>query len=63
MGDGSISCDAKSVLEHMKFDKKNVGNSIRFILLKELGVPLYGESVPNVPNDVIISALKETLRE
>jgi len=63
MGDGSISCDAKSVLGHMKFDKKNVGNSIRFILLKELGVPLYGGSVPNVPNDVIISALKETLRE
>ncbi|MCL2025351.1 MAG: 3-dehydroquinate synthase [Leptospirales bacterium] len=63
MNDKSISCNAKDVIEHMKFDKKNVGNSIKFVLLKEIGVPLYGSSVPSVPDDVIISALKETLHE
>jgi len=60
MGDKSISCDVEDVIEHMKFDKKNVGDRIKFVLLKEPGVPLYGNSVPDVPDDVIISALKET---
>ncbi|MCL1911492.1 MAG: 3-dehydroquinate synthase [Leptospirales bacterium] len=63
MGDKSISCNAQDVIEHMKFDKKNAGDSIRFVLLKEPGLPLYGDSVPNVPDDIIISALKETLHE
>ena len=63
MGDKSISCNVKDVIEHMKFDKKNAGDSIRFVLLRKLGVPLYGNSVPNVPNDVIKSALEETLNE
>ena len=63
MSDKSISCNAQDVVKHMKFDKKNVGNTTKFVLLKEIGVPLYGGAVPNVPEDVIISALKETLHE
>ncbi|HMU85916.1 MAG TPA: 3-dehydroquinate synthase, partial [Leptospiraceae bacterium] len=33
---------AAELLEHMKFDKKNTGGQIRFVLLEKPGKPVFG---------------------
>ncbi|MDR3237032.1 MAG: 3-dehydroquinate synthase [Spirochaetia bacterium] len=56
--DNSINCGSDGVIEHMKFDKKNKENSVRFVLLKAPGEALYNQTVPN---DIINRAVEETL--
>lgn len=40
-----IKIDSKLALEHMKYDKKNRGDSIQYVLLKALGEATYGNVV------------------
>ncbi len=37
--------DPAGVLEHMRFDKKNIKDSLRFVLLKKIGEPVYNIEV------------------
>lgn len=46
--------DPKGVLEHIKFDKKNIKDSLRFVLLKKNGEPVYNVEVEeNLVLDVL----------
>lgn len=40
-----INIDPNIALEHMKYDKKNLGDTIQYVLLKALGEPTYGNVV------------------
>ncbi len=45
---------AENIIEHMKYDKKNYGNKIRFVLLKGFNNPVYNQEVDvNFLKDVI----------
>jgi 3-dehydroquinate synthase len=37
--------NADKVIEHMKYDKKNFGNKLRFVLLKGLNNPVYNQEI------------------
>ncbi len=52
----SLSFDPAGVLAHMKFDKKNVKDSLRFVLLKKIGEPLY--NIP-VEESLVFDVLKK----
>ncbi len=48
--------NASKIIEHMKYDKKNSGNKLRFVLLKGLNRPVYNQDVePDLIEDVINS--------
>lgn len=53
-----IKLPAEKIYEHMKFDKKNHGGNIKFSLLKEPGEPVTDR---NVPEEIILSSLRDTL--
>jgi 3-dehydroquinate synthetase len=40
-----VSSGADELMEHMKYDKKNSEDSIRFVLLENPGKPVYGRTV------------------
>ena len=42
---GQFRLDTAGVLDHMKYDKKNYGGTIRFALLKGLGKPIFDQEV------------------
>ena len=54
-----ISCDPKELMEHMKYDKKNSGDSVRFVLLKNPGEPVYDQTVDA---GLLSSVLEKTLK-
>lgn len=43
--DNSLRFDPQGIAAHMKFDKKNIKNSLRLVLLKKIGEPLYNVEV------------------
>lgn len=46
--------DGDAVLEHMRYDKKNLNGNINFVLLKGLGNPVYNQSIDE---DIIRGAI------
>lgn len=51
--------DPSGVLEHMKFDKKNIKNSLRFVLLKKIGEPVYNIEVEA---SLVLDVLKNLIK-
>jgi 3-dehydroquinate synthase len=39
--------DQNKIIELLKFDKKNEGGKINFVLLREIGEPVMDRQVPN----------------
>jgi 3-dehydroquinate synthetase len=37
--------EPKEILKHMKYDKKNTFGEIHYVLLKELGEPVFGQKI------------------
>ena len=52
----SIKYESTELLKHMRYDKKNKGNSIRFVLLEACGKPLYDKIVPE---DIILKSIQD----
>lgn len=50
------ACDPGGVLDHMKFDKKNTKDSLRFVLLKKIGEPVYNIEVEE---NLVLDVLKK----
>jgi len=42
---GEMRLDTGGILEHMKFDKKNYGGTLRFALLRGIGDPVFDQEV------------------
>jgi len=53
---GEHSFDVEDIMKHLRYDKKNVGSEIRFVLLHGLGKPEYDQVVDN-------SILRDILRD
>jgi 3-dehydroquinate synthase len=46
--------NADKIIEHMKYDKKNFGNKLRFVLLKGFNNPVYNQEVePSLLKDAV----------
>ncbi|MCX7678865.1 MAG: 3-dehydroquinate synthase, partial [Spirochaetes bacterium] len=56
--DTSVSINPEGLLAHMKFDKKNVKDSLRFVLLKKIGEPVYNIEVSE---DLVIDVLEKLI--
>jgi 3-dehydroquinate synthase len=50
--------NADKIIEHMKYDKKNVGNRLRFVLLKGLNNPVYNQEVEPACLKEAVSSIK-----
>ncbi len=54
--------DQSKILASFKYDKKRVGNSLRWVLLREIGKPMI---VPDteIPKSAVLSTLKSTVQK
>jgi 3-dehydroquinate synthase len=52
----SDSSKIDTIIEHMEHDKKKVGSSLMFVVLEDIGKPLYGVAIPR---EGIADALKK----
>ena len=50
------ACDLDGVIKHMEYDKKNFGDSAKFVLLKGLGNPIINQRIP-------LNMLREVMAE
>ncbi len=54
LAEEEMRLDVEGVLEHMKFDKKNYGGSLRFALLRGIGDPVFDQEVkPGLLREVL----------
>ncbi len=53
--------DREAVMNRLKFDKKSVGGSLKWVLLKRLGVPCIVDET-DVPRHIIYEAIHSSLR-
>ena len=50
----NLKFNSEQIIDHMKYDKKNVANRVNFVLLKKIGNPVYNQQVDkNLLKDIL----------
>jgi 3-dehydroquinate synthase len=53
-----LSLDAGGIVDHMKYDKKNIGGEIRMVLLRRIGEPVYDQKLEEpLIREALVAAL------